>query len=80
MEYRFTDADKATVTIDLSLGDLAEMRGIMMSVLDGKTEDVSRWTLRRFVRKLAEAQGKAAEIMEMEAKSLAEKAKLPDSF
>jgi hypothetical protein len=78
MEYRFTDADKATVTVDLTLGDVAELRGILSAVLDGKTEDVSRWSTKAFVRKLAEAQAKAAEIMATEAQALAEKAKLPD--
>ena len=80
MEYRFTNTDSAKVTMDVTLGDIADLRDILIKALDAKLEDVSRWQLRRFIRELAEAQRKTAEIFEMDAKSLAEKAKLPDSF
>jgi len=56
------------------------LREILTKALDAKLEDVSRWQLRRFIRELAEAQRKTAEIFEMDAKALAEKAKLPESF
>ena len=56
------------------------LHDILTKALDAKLEDVSRWQLRRFIRELAEAQRKTAEIFEMDAKGLAEKAKLPDHF
>ena len=80
MEYRFTNTDSAKVTMDVSVGDIADLRDILTKALDAKLEDVSRWQLRRLIRELAEAQRKTAETLENEAKSLAEKAKLPDSF
>jgi hypothetical protein len=80
MEYRFTNTDSTKVTVDLTVGDIADLRDILTKALDAKLEDVSRWQLRRFIRELAEAQRKTAEIFEMDAKALVEKAKLPDSF
>ena len=80
MEYRFTNTDSAKVTMDVSVGDIADLRDILTKALDAKLEDVSRWQLRRLIRELAEAQRKSAETLEYEAKSLADKAKLPDSF
>jgi hypothetical protein len=80
MEYRFTNTDSAKVSVDLTIGDIADLRDILTKALAAKLEDVSRWTLRRFVRELAEAQRKTAETLEYEAKALAEKAKLPDDL
>lgn len=80
MEYRFTNTDSVKVTVDLTLGDISDLRDILTKALDAKLEDVSRWQLRRMIRELADAQRKTAETLEYEAKSLAEKAKLPDSF
>lgn len=80
MEYRFTNTDSAKVSVDLTIGDIADLRDILNKAIDAKLEDVSRWQLRRFIRELADAQRQAAEILEMEAKALAEKAKLPDHF
>lgn len=80
MEYRFTNTDSAKVTMDVSIGDIADLRDILTKALDAKLEDVSRWQLRRLIRELAEAQRKTAETLEYEAKALVEKAKLPDSF
>ena len=80
MEYRFTNTDSTKVSVDLTLGDIADLRDILTKALDAKLEDVSRWTLRRMIRELAEAQRKTAETLEYEAKGLAEKAKLPENF
>ena len=80
MEYRFTNTDSAKVSVDLTIGDIADLRDILNKAIDAKLEDVSCWQLRRFIRELADAQRQAAEVLEMEAKSLAEKAKLPDHF
>ena len=80
MEYRFTDTNKAAVTIDLTLGQIEDMRAVYMAVLAGDVSNVSRWQARAMVRKLAEAQRQAAEIMELDAKALADKAKLDDAF
>jgi hypothetical protein len=80
MDYRFTNTDSAKVSVDLTIGDIADLRDILNKAIDAKLEDVSRWQLRRFIRELADAQRQAAEVLEMEAKSLAEKAKLPDHF
>lgn len=80
MEYRFINADSTKVTVDLTLGDIADLRDILSKALEAKLEDVSRWTLRQLIRSMAEAQAKAAETMAYEAKGLAEKAKLPDCF
>ena len=80
MEYRFTNTDSAKVSVDLTIGDIADLRDILTKALDAKLEDVSRWTLRRFVRELADAQRQAAETLAYDAKMLAEKAKLPDDL
>jgi uncharacterized protein YfeS len=80
MEYRFINADSTKVTMDVTLGDIADLRDILTKALDAKLEDVSRWQLRRLIRELAEAQRKTAETLEYEAKALVEKAKLPDDF
>jgi len=73
MEYRFTDTNKATATVDLTISDLDELRAILQAVLDAKVEDVSRWRVRGFISKLIDAQGHAAEIMAVDAKALADK-------
>jgi hypothetical protein len=80
MEYRYTDTDKANVVFDLSIGDIAELRDIILAARKANLDGVSRWTTRRMIQTLAEAQGKAAEAMAYEAKALAEKAKLPDDL
>jgi hypothetical protein len=80
MEYRFINTDSTKITVDLTLGDIADLRDILTKALDAKLEDVSRWTMRKLIRSMAEAQAKAAETMAYEAMGLAEKAKLSDSF
>jgi hypothetical protein len=80
MEYRFINADSTKVTMDVTLGDIADLRDVLTKALDAKLEDVSRWTLRQLIRQLAETQAKAAETMAYEAKGLGEKAKLPEGF
>lgn len=80
MEYRFTDTNKATVTFDLTLGQIEDMRAVYMAVIAGDVSNLSRWQVRAMVRKLADAQRQAAEIMELDAKALADKAKLDDTF
>ena len=80
MEYRFTDTNKATITFDLALGDVADLRDLLVKVLAGDVSDVSRWRVRGLVRKLADAQRQAADIMAMDAKALADAAKLDDTF
>ena len=80
MEYRFTNTDSTKVTLDMTVGDIADLRDILTKALDAKLEDVSRWQLRRMIRELADAQCKTAELFKMEAQTLAEKAKLGDSF
>lgn len=80
MEYRFTNTDSVKVTVDLTLGDISDLRDILTKALDAKLEDVSRWQLRRLIRELADAQCKTAEMFKLEAQTLADKAKLGDSF
>ena len=80
MEYRFTSTDEAKVTFDMTVSDITELRAILMAAKKVGLEDVSNWRLRRMIKALAEAQGKAAEAMASEAKSLADAAKLPDDF
>ena len=80
MDYRFTDTDSTKVTVDLTIGDIANLRDILTKALDAKLEGVSRWHLRRMIKALAEAQRKTAETLEYETKALAEKAKLPENF
>ncbi len=80
MEYRFTNTDSVKVTVDLTLGDISDLRDILTKALDAKLEDVSRWQLRRLIRELADAQCKTAEMFKLEAQTLADKAKLGDNF
>lgn len=80
MEYRFTNTDSVKVTLDMTLGDISDLRDILTKALDAKLEDVSRWQLRRLIRELADAQCKTAEMFKLEAQTLADKAKLSDSF
>lgn len=80
MDYRFTNTDSVKVTVDLTLGDIADLRDILTKALDAKLEDVSRWQLRRMIRELADAQCKTAEMFKLEAQTLADKAKLGDEF
>ena len=80
MEYRYTDTGHANTVFDLSLDDVANLRDILTKVLSGDVSDVSRWQVRSMIRKLAEAQAKAADALAYEAKALAERAKLPDDL
>lgn len=80
MEYRFTNTDSVKVTVDLTLGDISDLRNILTKALDAKLEDVSRWQLRSLIRALADAQCQTAEMFKLEAQTLADKAKLGDSF
>lgn len=80
MEYRFTDTSRATTVFDLTLDDVREMRKILQAVLAGDVSEVSRWQVRGMVRKLADAQAKAAEIFEYDAKQLRKDAELGDEF
>lgn len=80
MEYRFTDTNKAAITFDIALGDVSDLRDLLQKVLAGDVSDVSRWRVRALVRKLADAQRQAVDIMRMDADTLAEKAKLPDDL
>ena len=80
MDYRFTNTDSVKVTVDLTLGDIADLRDILTKALDANLQDVSRWQLRRMIRELADAQCKTAEMFKLEAQTLADKAKLGDSF
>lgn len=80
MEYRYTDTEAATITLTLTLSDVAAMRAMLEAASKIEVENVSRWRVRDFVRTLATAQGKAAEVLAMEAKALADKAKLADDF
>jgi hypothetical protein len=80
MEYRYTDTGRANTVFDLSLDDVANLRDVLTKVLSGDVSDISRWQTRSMIRKLAEAQAKAADALAYEAKALAEKAKLSDSI
>jgi hypothetical protein len=80
MQYRYTDTDQANTVFDLSIGDLADLRSILTKALNANVEGISGWKARDMIRKLAEAQAKAADAMAYEAKMLAEKAKLPDDL
>ena len=80
MEYRFTDTNSMKVSLELTLCDIDDLRNILSKAMDAKLEDVSRWRMRNFIRALADAQAKAADIMALDAKGLADKAKLPEGF
>ena len=80
MEYRFTDANKAAVTFDMTLGQIDDMRKLYEAVLGGDVSNVSRWQVRAMIRKLAEAQRQAADLLAIEAKALADKARLDESI
>lgn len=80
MEYRFTDTNKATVTFDVTLGQIEDMRAVYQAVLSGDVSKVSRWQVRNMIRKLAEAQRQAADMMAIEAKALADKANVDDTI
>ena len=80
MEYRFTNTDAAKVTFDLTIGEISELRDMLEAARKVGLEGVSSWALRRVIKSLAEAQGKAAETLTYDAKMLAEAAKLPDDF
>ena len=77
-QYRFTDTSKTTVTIDLTLDQIADLRATLTKALD--LDGVPRWTTRDTIRKLADAQRSAAEIMALDAKQVADAAKLGDEF
>jgi hypothetical protein len=78
MEYRFTDTSKTTITFSLDLSQVADLRETLVKAMD--IEGISRWRVRGMIRTLAEAQRQAADIMTLDAKSLADAAKLDDSF
>lgn len=80
MEYRFTNTDDAKVTLDMTVSDIGELRAILVAASKAGLEDVSNWRLRRMIKALAEAQGKAADAMAHEAKALSDAAKLADDF
>ena len=80
MEYRYTDSSKAAITLDVTIGDVADLRAALEAILAGDVSNVSRWQTRAMVRKLADAQRQAADMLRIEADALAERAKLGDSF
>ena len=80
MDYRYTDSNKAAITLDVTIGDVADLRAALEAILAGDVSNVSRWQTRAMVRKLADAQRQAADMLRIEADALAEKAKLGDEF
>jgi hypothetical protein len=80
MEYRYTDSSKAAITLDVTVGDVADLRAALEAILAGDVSNVSRWQTRAMVRKLADAQRQAADMLRVEADALAERAKLGDEF
>ena len=80
MDYRYTDSSKAVITFDVTIGEVADLRAALEAILAGDVSNVSRWQTRGMVRKLADAQRQAADMMRIEADALAERAKLDDSF
>jgi hypothetical protein len=80
MDYRYTDTNKATAMIDMTMGDIAELRDVLIAAHKVELQGVSKWTVRRMIKTLAEVQAKAAETMAFDAKMLAEAAKLPDDL
>lgn len=80
MEYRFTDTNKAAITVDVTLGQIEDLRAIFAAVLAGDVSNVSRWRVREISRKLADAQRQAADMMAIEAKALADKANVDDTI
>lgn len=80
MEYRFTDTTKATVTFDLTISQIDDLRGMLVKLAQAEVANVSKWRVREMVRKLADAQRQAGEIMTLDAKALADAAKLDDTF
>ncbi len=80
MEYRFTDTTKATVTFDLTISQIDDLRGMLTKLGQAEIEGVSKWRVREMVRKLSDAQRQAGEIMTLDAKALIEAAKLSDEF
>lgn len=80
MDYRYTDSSKAAITLDVTIGDVADLRAALEAILAGDVSNVSRWQTRAMVRKLADAQRQAADMLRIEADALAERAKLGDSF
>jgi hypothetical protein len=80
MDYRYTDTNKTAVMIDMTVGDIEELREVLVTVHKAGIEGVSKWAVGRMIRTLAEAQAKAAQTMEFDAKLLADRAKLPENF
>ena len=74
MEYRFTDMFKATVTFEMTLGQIDDLRQLLEKVHAAQIEGVSGWRVREMVRKLADAQRMAADLIAIDAKALAERA------
>lgn len=80
MEYRFTDTMKTTVTFDLTVSQIEDLRGMLTKLAKAEIEGVSKWRVREMVRKLADAQRQAGEIMMIDAKALIEAAKKDDEL
>jgi len=80
MEYRYTHTDATRVAMDLTLDEIAELRKVLELALKSEIEGISKWSVRRMVKVLADMQGKAAEVMVYEAKVLADNAKLSDDI
>lgn len=78
MEYRYTNTDATRLAMDLTLDEIADLRKTLELALKADLEGVSKWATRGLIKALADAQGKAAEVMVYEASVLADKAKLPD--
>jgi len=78
MEYRFTDTTKTAVTFDLTVSQIEDLRKMLTKLGQAEIEGVSKWSVRQMVRKLADAQRQAGEIMAIDAKALIEAAKLSD--
>jgi hypothetical protein len=80
MDYRYTDTNKTAAMVDMTMSDIAELRDILTATYKAEIQGVSKWTVRRMIKVLAEMQAKAAETMAYDAKMLAEAAKLPDDL
>lgn len=80
MNYRFTNTESTCIAMDLTLEEMACLRKTLEAVLKADLEGVSKWKIRILVKALAEAQGKAAEVMGYESSVLADAAKLSDDI
>lgn len=80
MEYKFSDVSTMQISIGMSLSDIDALRKLLVAVQSNEQSGMASWRVRRYIRALAEAQAKAAEVLAYEAKALAETAKLDDTF